>query len=282
MNDLDMVKFILSMAGIDGMVNDHCDYSNSCECEDCACEEEVQNNYQYIITGDSITLYVNGEEEVVTNDNVNFNEIREYILDEDYKEALALMNVGNAITQWGSGLLQIEGDTIKYADQLLTGKLVDKIIGMMGDGDESFQKFAKFLNLVLENPSFKNRERLMDFAAAEDIELTDEGKMRCFKNVRDDYYDKHTGTFRYMVGDEPSMPRTMVDDRDENTCSKGLHAASINYLKGFWGTSGKTLIVEVDPKDVVSIPTDYNDSKLRTCKMKVVEDITDYLYKYGF
>jgi len=33
--------------------------------------------------------------------------------------------------------------------------------------------------------------------------------------------------------------------------------------------------VLVNPEDVVSIPTDYNDAKMRTCKYVVIEEVTE-------
>ncbi|EFW4639850.1 helix-turn-helix domain-containing protein, partial [Shigella flexneri] len=32
---------------------------------------------------------------------------------------------------------------------------------------------------------------------------------------------------------------------------------------------------KVHPRDVVSIPIDYNDAKMRTCQYEVVEDVTE-------
>lgn len=74
----------------------------------------------------------------------------------------------------------------------------------------------------------------------------------------------------------------MVNDDHNITCAQGLHIASINYLKTGWNTSGKNLKVEVDPRDVISIPYDYADSKARVCKYRVVEDITGREKEYGF
>lgn len=245
-------------------------------------EEEVETEtvWNYIITQDAITLNCGDKCETITKDNDNFQNIRKLIVDGNYQEAFSRMNVKEGIEKWCKGYLSIEGDKVTYNEVPITNKLTDRIINLMTTGDMEFERFAKFLNKVLENPSFKNRERLMDFAAAGDIDISDNGDLICFKNVGNDYHDKRTGKFRYAVGDKPSMPRHMVDDRDENSCSAGLHACSLRYLKECWGTSGKTLLVTVDPRNVVSIPFDYSDSKLRCCEMEVIEDITENLNQY--
>lgn len=243
-------------------------------------EEYISQQVILIITEDSVTLTLEGNTDIATEDHPSFEDIVELAKEGKYLQAQALMNVSTGITNWGTGLLSIDGDTVVYAGMTLTGKLVDKIIGMMGKGDEEFERFAKFLNLVMEQQSFQTRERLMDFVAAEEIKLTKDGHVIAFKNVRDDYYDKHSRTFLNKVGESPSMPRNMVDDNHNNTCSNGLHVCSPEYLRGFWGTSGRTMKVVVNPKNFVAIPPDYNDSKARVSEYLVVEDVTDNIKEY--
>ena len=235
-----------------------------------------------MITGDTVTLTRNEDVTVIDSSHNNFKEVIEKILEDKFEEAFKLMDITKSISKWGKGLLKIEDGIVTYSDMEITSKLVSKIINMMNEGNESFERFAKCLNLTMENPSYKNRSRIMDFVSAGDIEIDDEGYIICYKNVNHDYKDKHTGKFSYKVGETPSMPRHLVDDRDEKTCSEGLHAASAYYLKTGWCTTGKNLRVKVDPRDVVSIPIDYKDSKMRVCKMEVIEDITGQEDKYGF
>ena len=162
----------------------------------------------------------------------------------------------------------------------MTGKLVDRVIDMMAEGDESFKRFANFLNLTMEQESFTTRARLMDFAAHDKLDLTDEGYVVAFKNVRSDFFDKHSGTFDNSVGNTLSMRRADVDDNHDHQCSNGLHVCSPTYLKEAWGTSGRTMRVIVKPKNFVAIPYDYNDSKARVCEYSVVEDVTDKIDEY--
>ena len=69
------------------------------------------------------------------------------------------------------------------------------------------------------------------------------------------------------VGEEIECERNQVCDDKLIGCSDGLHAGSLDYATSF-GT--KTVIVEIDPKDVVSIPSDCQCQKLRACAYKVV------------
>ncbi len=240
----------------------------------------VERDINFIINKDSVTLMIDGDSEVATKDHKNFVAIRQFVIDEEYDEAMSLMNISIGIKAWGMGSLQIVDGKILYNGMDLTGKLVDRIIEQMIGGNEDFEKFAKFLNLTMEHEDNTTRSRLMDFAAHDKLDINEDGHVVAFKNVREDYFDKHSRKFRNMIGDQPSMRRSDCDADHTKACSRGLHVCSPTYLKGFWGTSGRTMRVVVDPRDFVGIPYDYKDSKARVCKYTVVEDVSDQLSKY--
>ena len=77
------------------------------------------------------------------------------------------------------------------------------------------------------------------------------------------------------VGETIEVQRRCVDDNKDHHCSHGLHIGSYDYAEGWAGSDGKLLLVEFDPEDAVSVPTDCNYQKLRVSKYKVVADITD-------
>ena len=71
-----------------------------------------------------------------------------------------------------------------------------------------------------------------------------------------------------------------MDEDSTRTCSFGLHVCSYDYLPNF-GTGGgdRVVICEVNPRDVVAIPQDYNNTKMRVCKYKVIAEVEDYTEK---
>jgi hypothetical protein len=73
------------------------------------------------------------------------------------------------------------------------------------------------------------------------------------------------------VGKIVEMERNEVDDNKDNTCSSGLHFCSESYLKSFGGS--RTVIVKINPRDVVSIPTEYDNAKGRACRYEVVGEV---------
>jgi hypothetical protein len=83
--------------------------------------------------------------------------------------------------------------------------------------------------------------------------------------------DCHSGTIDNHVGQSPFMPRNRVDDNCNNTCSNGLHFASLNYLRHFSGE--RLMVLKINPKHVVSIPADYEATKGRCEGYEVISEM---------
>ena len=244
----------------------------------------------YNITAMAIALTIDGVSNVIDMTHQNFQAARLAIIEERFDDAASLMDISKAISSFSDGKLVIADGEITFEGQAVAGALVDKILGLMADGKEGFKPFALFLERVLQNDSFKARNRLMEFAAANDIGIHTDGRLVAFKNVREDGFSSRAGKWvqnddgkwvhdhdqKYFhdIGEVLTMPRNEVDDNEDNTCSSGLHVCSAQYLKRMWGTSGKTFKVAVCPSDIVAIPPDYNNSKARTCRYEVIEDVS--------
>jgi hypothetical protein len=83
--------------------------------------------------------------------------------------------------------------------------------------------------------------------------------------------DVHSNTMLNAPGCVVEMERNAVDDNKDQTCSTGLHFCGMSYLSHFGGE--RTVIVKINPRDVVSIPSDYNDAKGRACRYEVIGEL---------
>jgi hypothetical protein len=167
----------------------------------------------------------------------------------------------------------------------LHGAVVEKIMGEIDAGAPA-TTLIKFLNRLYANPSRSSRERLYEWLKHRNLPITSEGKILCYKSVGADFYSIHAGkevplvgTVRSDgriyngVGETITIARRAVDDNPNNTCSYGLHVGSWDYVSDFGGAGSVRLLVEVDPADIVSVPTDCNAQKVRCCSYKVLEVI---------
>ena len=148
---------------------------------------------------------------------------------------------------------------------------------------------VNYIKRLMSNPSNNSVEELYTFLGYKSLPITPEGKILGYKGVNDDYWSStgnldtivlqgktnEVGQIFNGVGEVIEVARRSVDDNRDNHCSNGLHVGSHDYAGGWAGDSGKLLVVEFDPEDAVSVPTDCSFQKLRVCKYRVVADITE-------
>lgn len=204
-------------------------------------------------------------------DHPNFKEALQLCVDGKFEEAINLINIEKAITSYVDGNIRIENGQLFYQDIEIKSGLVDRIINDMQNG-EDFEFYLPFLENLLENPSKTAVTRLFDFLEANDIEITEDGHFLAWKVVRDNFTDCHTGKFDNSVGRVVKMPRTHVVEDENLTCEAGLHVCARSYIKHFRYGDSRLVVVKVHPRDVVSIPVDYNNAKMRTCQYKVIRE----------
>ena len=123
----------------------------------------------------------------------------------------------------------------------------------------------------MANPSYRAVNELYGFLEKNNLPITPDGHFLAYKRVRDDYKDVYSGTMDNSIGKIVEMERNLVNDDKNQTCSSGLHFCSEGYLNHFGGD--RTVIVKINPRDVVSIPTDYDNSKGRACRYEVIGEV---------
>lgn len=156
----------------------------------------------------------------------------------------------------------------------LDGYEITKLLEISEQGFD-IQPLANFAKRVRQNPSETVRARLYAFMEHGQLPLTEDGSFIAYKVVRGNFKDKHSGRFDNSPGKYVSMPRSQVNDNDAVTCSTGLHVCSKDYIRSFRSGDDKLIACLVAPEHVVSIPVDYNNTKMRTEAYTVLAEITD-------
>lgn len=179
-----------------------------------------------------------------------------------------LVSKAKRIEKYGQGSFKVEDGRIHINGMAVPAVLSAKILKFQGDGlpHEPLVKFAENLQ---KNPSYRAVNELFQFLEKNDHPITENGCFIAYKKVRDDFLDVHSGTFDNSPGNVVEMARNQVNENSNENCSYGLHVANFDYATSFY-EGGKMLEVEVNPADVVSIPSDYNQSKMRVCKYLVL------------
>lgn len=255
---------------------------------------------QYSETKNNITLFIDGEVRVISKSHKGFDNISELLHENviDWERVKELLDLKKSLLNYIGDRLKIIDNRFIYQNRHGTkieldekNPLVKKILNGFSEG-RNYMSYVRFLDNVLKNPRQTSRDAeildivltgetddehfggLFKFLEDNEIEITEDGCFLAFKKVRGDFMDIYSGTFDNHVGKIVSMKREeVVLDRDR-TCAKGLHFCSRSYLQHYSSCNQNTdvvVIVKVNPKDVISIPADYDNAKGRCCRYEVVD-----------
>lgn len=223
-----------------------------------------------ILGGDSITVFANGKPYTVNRTAKIFNAALEAVKNDNVELFLQVVNTKATVVQKSGGKVRIENGNLMFGDRVVTGLISARVFDMMELG-LSIDPMLAFIENLMQNPSKRAVDELFGFIDACDLPITEDGHFLAYKRVRSDYKDVHSGTMDNSVGKVVEMPRNLVDEDKARTCSAGLHFCSYEYLSHFSGE--RIVVVKINPADVVAIPIDYNNSKGRTCRYEVVEEM---------
>lgn len=242
----------------------------------------TMNTPSLICTENSITVVFNGEmPKVIRNDHPNFKKCREAIRNRDWNNLHKLINVEETVRKYvSSNGIRVENGTLYYNNEPMHGLIVDRVFQFMRE-DLPFEPLIKFIENMMQNPSYRSRNELYSFLEHEGLPITEDGNFLAYKAVRNDYRDIYSGKFYNGIGCRVTMPRPNVDDDCNRGCSAGLHAGSLDYVRNYGSGDSKFLIVKINPRDVVSVPSE-DSRKLRCCEYIVLsefkEKLTDACY----
>lgn len=231
--------------------------------------------FPYIIQGDNIVVVIGNKSHTVSKMHIAYSEVLTAIKAQDWEAVKSAIEPKKVVLNFGAHHLKYDEDSDELTwdnGEVVHHGIATRIVQMIREGF-SIDPLVAFMKNLEANPSKRAVEELYGFLERSHLPITPDGHFLAYKKVRADYTDCHTGVFDNSVGAEVTMPRNKVDDNKENTCSAGLHFCSLEYLKSFGGA--RTVIVKINPADVVSIPVDYNNAKGRACRYVVIGELAD-------
>lgn len=184
------------------------------------------------------------------------------------------------IAKLSHGDIKIEKGQITFRDAPIHNVVGTRILWML-DHDEDPQTMVVFLDNLLQNPSYRAVNELFRFMESNQMGITKDGYLLAYKRVNDDfssiYRDVNAAVFDNSPGKTVEMMRNAVDDNAQKTCSDGLHVCSMKYLPSYRAAdkNDRIVICKIHPRDVVSVPLEEHNGKIRVCRYDVLREIMD-------
>ena len=256
-------------------------------------------SFPYIVQGSNITVVIGTTPHTVSKNHITYNKLLAAIKAGEWETVQDIIEPKQVVLNFGQGNVSVEGDKIFWKGREMHNALTKRMVAMIQE-DFPVEPLIAFMENLMENPSKRAVNELYGFLEKNTLPITSDGCFLAYKKVRQDYFDVHSGTVlnkpaAYMTDEDTaaleeavgknnevtvavedgvtvvSMERNLVDDDQNRTCSTGLHFCSQDYLRSFGGE--RIVILKINPRDVVSIPNDYNDSKGRACRYEIVDEI---------
>lgn len=245
------------------------------------------------LTDKGLNLVIDNVPHTINKDHYNYEQILTALRSKDYSKVVDLIDVKKSIETFSNELVKVVNGEVTYRGQPIHNTLTKRMLEMLRLGLD-IKPMALFLINLMQNPSHRAVTELYPFMEACDLPITADGELLVYRSVNEDYWDRHTGGTAFSKpfkedGDNPvferngcistiingfrtvEVERNSVDDNPNNTCSKGLHVCSQKY--GMYGS--RLLLCSVNPRDVVSVPNEYNSAKMRVCRYRVIRDCTE-------
>lgn len=246
--------------------------------------------YSYIISRSdfaNILLAVDGRPYTITESHPAFSQLVSALISEADQEEIVRLAEKDRIEgdrvrtilserfsfDEATNTLYLDGDPLHTV-------LAEAVVKRLTDGYSDATPLLNFYEKLMQNPSERSREQLYTFLEKHGLRVNSEGNFLAYKGVNLNGFSLHSGDgivdgktytdsqLPNTVGSVVEFPRTSVDDDPNAGCSVGLHAGSYEYAVNF---APMLLTVEINPRDVVSVPSDHNFAKLRVCRYKVLD-----------
>jgi hypothetical protein len=256
-------------------------------------------SFPYIVQGSNITVVIGTTPHTVSKNHITYNKLLAAIKAGEWETVQDIIEPKQVVLNFGQGNVSVEGDKIFWKGREMHNALTKRMVAMIQE-DFPVEPLVAFMENLMENPSKRAVHELYGFLEKNTLPITSDGCFLAYKKVRQDYFDVHSGTVlnkpaAYLTDEDTaaleeaagknnevtvevvdgvtvvSMERNLVDDDQNRTCSTGLHFCSQDYLRSFGGE--RIVILKINPRDVVSIPNDYNDSKGRCARYEIVDEI---------
>ena len=228
--------------------------------------------YMYSPDSGKISLYIEGKPYNVGLSHINYDEILKAIKSGSFEGLKNLVDIPSFLASAGKGKVVIENGAVYCNGAEVHNVMVDRIIEFIRLGFP-VNGLVAFLENLLLNPNENAVNELYVFLEKSDLPLTEDGHFLAYKKVDANYKSYHKcpdgSSLDHPIGALIQMDRVECNPNRDETCSRGLHFCSLRYLPRYHGGQGRVVVLKINPKDVVTIPSDYNQAKGRACEYTV-------------
>jgi len=240
-------------------------------------------NYK-IVTQDgvrTVTAIVDGNLLVTSDEtNPNFDEIAMRLFEGKTANIEVLFTAEKAVEESFkrvSERVQVLNGEVYFDGDVVHNALSEHMLSLIYKG-EDVSPLVAFWEKIAQNPSEHSRAQLFEWLNRHKFTITADGDILAYKGLRSDSTSVHAGPGivdgKPMNGHLPNKEGSIVEIGRSKVvadsfvgCASGLHVGTYEYASSFG--HGVTVEAYINPRDVVSVPTDCDAQKVRVCRYRV-------------
>jgi hypothetical protein len=223
-----------------------------------------------LFTDTTIVVNYSGQTHALVRQSPAGVKLEEAIRTKNFQDIPSIVDASKRVETGSGGLFTVKDGQVFVGGVKAPAALGRKISEFAEQG-LPYEPLVKFTENLQLNPSYRAVNELYEFLEKNNHPITEDGHFIAYKKVAPNFHDLHTGTIDNSPGRAPSVSRNEVDENPTRTCSKGLHVANWDYAANSYGSPNDPMLeVKVHPRDVVAVPNDYNQAKMRTCGYEVL------------
>lgn len=234
-------------------------------------------NVNYIVTGNVVNLVIGDKHYVVGESHPANNTIIQYLKDCFHCQAnpeseflVKLLDVKEALLNYSDGALTIVDGKFYYKGEECIHQLNEVIINCFKN-KQPFEHLIKFMNKLYANPDDRCIAAFWSFVSRCGLSITTEGDVLGYKSVRKNYMDHFSGKYNNKPGAH-IFERRVGDVGYGETCGTFFHIGTLGYANSFHSGESNIVLCKFSPTDVVSVPSESSEGKIRVCSYHVVCD----------
>lgn len=235
----------------------------------------------FTLGASSITVFLDGVFNSIDSEHANYPmllaELQKPPADRDLAAIRTYITIKSLIEHLSIGRVTVFEDAIHFDGKPVHNYMAERMLEILNQGID-LTPWATFMDNLHDNPADYAIDELYQWLEKAKMPLTPDGCFLAFKKVRRNYKDCHSGIFDNSPGSIVEMDRDACDTNRLRTCSTGFHFCSIGYIGNFGGE--RVVVVKINPRDVTSIPADYNYTKGRCFRYEVVAELDDQSAAY--
>ena len=254
------------------------------------------NPPDYVFTGDGevehLTVFRLGADPIsIGSTHPLFDEIRDGVKDKrlSIEDIMSMVDMSAAASQHFdriSDRVTVSSGQVFFDGDAVHSLLAEHIVRCLDAKLEDWRPLVKFMEKLALNPSEHSREQLYGWLSKRAFTITADGDFIAYKGVRADDTEgfvsiNHGPAIVNGVAVNGAVPNPPRRDRRAGALERRLQPGRRLRLRPSRRqlrvraqfAAGGLLKVKVNPRDVVSVPTECDWQKMRVCRYEVLEQI---------